>query len=346
MFHLVILSLVFGPLLVMGRIIHDIEIIPSGNQNFRPGSPDGKNDCDLLCPTTEDFHCGTDSVTYKNPCELLNANCKNFDIKLAYRGPCDSTKPIPPTSCPKTWSCLGWYQPVCGTNDKTYDNNCYLVIANCRDTSIGYKSAGPCKKNDTTPCKTYCNHLPSQPICGSDLRVHRNQCELKNAKCDNPNLIQAKCPAPVVVECAGVCPMDYQPMCGSDGKSYINKCHMDLTTCKTPSITLAYEGPCKTPVIDGCTACTGNEHEDFVCGSDAVSYRSACAFNYALCKQKCPATLKLEHTGHCTCDESCHFASYDPICGSDGVTYETACEFRVASCKTPEIKVQGTGQCS
>jgi len=338
-----ILGIVYGPSLVRCMILPT-----SQNLNFRPGSPDGKNDCNLACPSTIDYHCGTDGITYDNPCLLLNANCKNPDIKLGYKGQCSPDKPIPVSSCPRTWTCLGQYQPVCGTNGQTYDNNCYLVIANCRDTSIAFSHLGPCEGNPVE-CKRFCSHIPTSSVCASDNIIYRNLCELRNAICTNANLFQVPCPTPPQPRCADVCPLTYDPKCGSDGKSYINKCHMDLITCRNPSITLAYDGICRdsTPKITtGCTRCSGNEPEDYVCGSDGTSYRSACAFNNALCNQPCPHTLKLEHSGRCTCDETCTFDQIDPVCGSDGVTYETACAFRVASCQNPLIRLTSTRACT
>lgn len=330
-----ILGVVYGPSLVRSA------------PNFRPGSPDGENDCNLSCPSTIDYHCGTNGITYSNPCMLLNANCKNNDIKLGYKGSCSSDRPIPPSSCPRTWTCLGQYKPVCGTDGITYDNNCYMVIANCRDTSIGFSHRGAC--DDGRPsCKRFCSHIPTDSICGSDSIIYRNHCELRNAACDYPNLYQVACPTPPQPRCADVCPLTYDPKCGSDGNSYINKCHIDLIMCRNPSVTLAYDGICRdaTPVVDVCTRCSGNEPEDYFCGSDGTSYRSACAFNYVLCTQSFPVTLKIEHSGRCTCDENCTFDITNPVCGTDGITYESVCTFRKASCYNPLVKLKSTGACT
>ncbi|KAI3387816.1 hypothetical protein SNEBB_009702 [Seison nebaliae] len=90
--------------------------------------------------------------------------------------------------CPKILS------PVCGSNGKSYTNNCILEIAQCENGSITKKHNGLCGSQvnqATEPVTSECNKNCSdnvRPICGSDGRSYQNKCEFKNAKCRNPSL--------------------------------------------------------------------------------------------------------------------------------------------------------------
>ncbi|KAK3859030.1 hypothetical protein Pcinc_034813 [Petrolisthes cinctipes] len=138
-------------------------------------------------PCSSDYHpvCGTDNVTYKNSCQLTQANCKTHSITVAFRGECFGED----DKCPPN-VCSGHVDPVCGSDDRTYINECWLQHAKCfvRDLAVKWR---------TTTCevqKRYCNNkcdYPGSPICISDGVTHKffkDSCDFAKAKCLNPEV--------------------------------------------------------------------------------------------------------------------------------------------------------------
>ncbi|OQR98565.1 presenilin-like protein [Achlya hypogyna] len=96
-------------------------------------------------------------------------------------------------SCPTV--CIENFDPVCGTNGKTYSNKCYLDVDACKDPTIKLASNGACtggSEATTQPSAT--TALPGCPIhgcqeyleivCGSDGKNYDNECFLRKAKCN------------------------------------------------------------------------------------------------------------------------------------------------------------------
>ncbi|KAF0715059.1 hypothetical protein As57867_003578, partial [Aphanomyces stellatus] len=55
----------------------------------------------------------------------------------------------PGTSSAQTTSscemlCIDLYDPVCGSNNKTYSNDCYLKLAQCTDKTLTLAKTGEC----------------------------------------------------------------------------------------------------------------------------------------------------------------------------------------------------------
>jgi hypothetical protein len=81
--------------------------------------------------------CGTDNVTYSNSCILDIAACKakadGSVIETAYHGGC--SKENGTEKC--TAVCPEIYNPVCGTDEITYSNDCELEKADCKARADG-----------------------------------------------------------------------------------------------------------------------------------------------------------------------------------------------------------------
>ncbi|MBI4079668.1 hypothetical protein HY414_00360 [Candidatus Kaiserbacteria bacterium] len=99
------------------------------------------------CTKNENLICGVNGLTYLNECFLKDAK-----VQMAYKGACKSitestTKITTPTPEPTTAAvCTKEYAPVCGVNNLTYQNECFL-----KDASVALSYKGECK---TTEAKT------------------------------------------------------------------------------------------------------------------------------------------------------------------------------------------------
>ncbi|ROL55540.1 Double-headed protease inhibitor, submandibular gland [Anabarilius grahami] len=81
------------------------------------------------CPKIYKPKCGSDGKTYGNECELCAAIRESgTEISIMKEGRCDDDrqpycKHNPSGACPLI------YKPVCGSNGKTYGNECSLCVA-------------------------------------------------------------------------------------------------------------------------------------------------------------------------------------------------------------------------
>merc|ERR1719369_1595610 len=104
-------------------------------------------------------------------------------------GPDNGTKCLRP--CPKN------LRPVCGSDGKTYPNDCLLKIAACLKQDLVVVHEGKCVTEDprkkcpdgTRTCNG--NLGEYHPVCGSDGMIYDNECELNRTKtCQNkPDLV-------------------------------------------------------------------------------------------------------------------------------------------------------------
>ncbi|XP_060588084.1 agrin-like [Ruditapes philippinarum] len=82
-------------------------------------------------------------------------------------------------------------EPICGSDGRTYDNECELNLAQCRNPRLKFAFNGRCPNRVdsrgiicTTPmCPPF-----GDPVCGSDGLTYQNECELNNAMCGNESL--------------------------------------------------------------------------------------------------------------------------------------------------------------
>lgn len=110
--------------------------------------------------------------------------------------------------------CPRIFAPVCGSDGKTYSNDCVMKSISCASRKWIYtKHSGHCD-----PCKNL-------------LCKFGSKCEIKKGK--------ASC------QCSKVCTFVYDPVCGHDGTQYSNLCLLRLAECQTQKEVKYDHGPCR-----------------------------------------------------------------------------------------------------
>ncbi|KAJ8036066.1 Four-domain proteases inhibitor [Holothuria leucospilota] len=146
-------------------------------------------ECPEMCTKQYDPVCGSDKVTYSNQCEFLKAQCQDPTLKLKGSGACDRIEKRRAEDCATV--CIQLHDPVCGSNEVTYGNQCEFLKAKCQDPTLKLKGRGECDRIDFY-CDGPCFGL-YDPQCGSDGRTYSNNCFfLKQKICHNPNLTLGK----------------------------------------------------------------------------------------------------------------------------------------------------------
>lgn len=138
----------------------------------------GKCKVQVNCPSNIVMPiCGTDKRTYHNVCYLQWASQENVangkpPINLDYLGVCKKD-----TGC----VCPAVYDPVCGSDGKTYGNLCLLICEN-KKREQQVPPLPPIKVAYKGECiKCYCSDV-WYPVCASNYQTFGNSCKLD---CEN-----------------------------------------------------------------------------------------------------------------------------------------------------------------
>ena len=234
--------------------------------------------------------------------------------------------PCPPCEKKRNVACPLIYRPVCGSNGKTYANEC-LAKADCQfEFTEGTccpkeapKSGGPCALSSAIKTCEYDEHC--QTCDGEKVCANTTFATCKNADGGLGGkwaIAMARiAPCPPCEKGSGepeLCTGEYDPVCGLNGKTYSNACEAEADCQKWTK----GKCECKKGRPKPCPKIYRP-----VCGSNGITYPNACVAK---------ADCEFDFTkGKCECDKGSGepvFCAdvYDPVCGLNGETYGNACQ--------------------
>lgn len=247
--------------------------------------------------------------------------------------------------------CTAQYDPICGTDGKTYGNPCELTSLSCMRKNnvvkLHHGQCSPAKVEKFLGCQMMCNRNYA-PVCGTDGVTYSNQCEINAQACLTKSGVttafEGECS-----ECQLNCNLNYDPVCGTNGVTYGNMCELTSTACLRKSgVRAAYSGECGAPQAavesSECQlACQMSWVP--VCGSDGRTYGNMCELTSTACLRK--SEVFKVYDGECSehCQMMCNM-NYNPVCGSNGVTYGNECELTSLSClRRMPVRLAHQGEC-
>lgn len=272
---------------------------------YVPGACADTRPTDPICSCTKELNivCGTDGKEYNNACL---ARCARVGVRApgsCPERPTPEPEPEPEPEC----MCTEQYSPVCGTDNKTYDNSCFarcksvkFVPGVCDGASVTDTTEMSCKsrcaKSTTVSAGPVCLHYNSEVTDGfrrtftnrcfaecdlkENMRIEDGRCDFLRGDDDDDD--HAAGPTLSKVECERQCPRVYKPVClrsNTDerfGRNFTNECS---AMCHMQDDQFVETGRCtfiRPEPEDNESGCVCAEIYDPVCSYDGTTYGNAC----------------------------------------------------------------------